>query len=35
MDTQQPLKIFINECNTYLAQALVEELRNDHVVFEN
>jgi hypothetical protein len=25
-----PLKIFINDANTFVAQAIIEEIRNDH-----
>ena len=31
--TQPGLKLFINECNSFLSQAIIEELRNDHLAF--
>ena len=31
----QPLKIFVNDANTFLGQAIIEEIRNDHQAFDS
>lgn len=31
----QPLKVFVNDINTFLSQSIVEELRNDHIAYDS
>ena len=28
-----PLRVFINDANTFLGHAIIEEIRNDHMAF--
>jgi len=31
----EPLRIFVNDINSPVSQAIVEEIRNDHAAFDN